>query len=335
MVWNLKDLETVKPNGLRVLSTFSGCGGSSMGYKLAGYEVVGGVEIDPRMAANYEHNLKTKVWCMPIKEFTDKLTSKKLSMKVDVLDGSPPCSSFSMAGARQRHWGKEKRFTEGQAKQVLDNLFFEFIELAQRLQPSVVVAENVGGLIVGKAKYYAKEIIRCFRDIGYTVQLFQLRSERMGVPQARLRLFFIANKLNRKLALSFNEKPITAAEATADLGLQTGRALTPNTVAFKLWHKARPGQCFDKVHPKKQMFNYQKVSPKKPFPTIPAHGGVICHWEEPRNLSRMENIRAQTFPDDYEFVFGVAPAYGCGMSVPPIMMMRIAQQVEKAFFAKQ
>jgi DNA (cytosine-5)-methyltransferase 1 len=48
---------------------------------------------------------------------------------LDILDGSPPCSSFSMAGNREKDWGKEKKFREGQAEQVLDNLFFDFIDL--------------------------------------------------------------------------------------------------------------------------------------------------------------------------------------------------------------
>ena len=60
--WSLKDLKKVKKNGYKVLSTFACGGGSTMGYKLAGYEVIGAVEIDKRMAEIYleNHEPKTK-----------------------------------------------------------------------------------------------------------------------------------------------------------------------------------------------------------------------------------------------------------------------------------
>ena len=89
---------------------------------------------------------------------------------LDILDGSPPCSSFSIAGNREKDWGKDKKFREGQAEQVLDTLFFDFIDLAKELQPKVVIAENVKGLLMGKAKEYVKEIYRQFDGTGYYCQ---------------------------------------------------------------------------------------------------------------------------------------------------------------------
>src|SRR6185503_9599664 len=110
---------------------------------------------------------------------------------LDILDGSPPCSTFSMAGSREEAWGKEKQFREGQAMQTLDDLFFDFIALANKLKPKVIIAENVKGLIQGNAKGYVKEIYQKFEDTGYNVQLFLLNAATMGVPQRRERVFFI------------------------------------------------------------------------------------------------------------------------------------------------
>lgn len=70
---------------------------------------------------------------------------------MDILDGSPPCSTFSLSGNREKDWGKEKVFREGQTAQVLDTLFFDFIALAKALQPKVVIAENVKVLLMGNA----------------------------------------------------------------------------------------------------------------------------------------------------------------------------------------
>ena len=90
---------------------------------------------------------------------------------LDILDGSPPCSVFSTAGEREAGWNKEKVFREGQAKQKLDDLFFHFIAIAKRLQPKVVVAENVSGLIKGNAKGYVNEIFKAFREAGSSRQM--------------------------------------------------------------------------------------------------------------------------------------------------------------------
>lgn len=115
---------------------------------------------------------------------------------LDILDGSPPCSTFSTAGEREKNWGVEKRFREGQKKQTLDDLFFVFLDTVKKLQPKIVIAENVVGLIKGNAKGYVNEIIKRFHQLGYEVQIFKLNSMYMEVPQTRNRVFFIAN--NRK-----------------------------------------------------------------------------------------------------------------------------------------
>ena len=90
-----------------------------------------------------------------------------------------------MAGSREKACGKEKHFREGQSKQVLDDLFFHFIDTAKKLKPKVVVAENVKGLVIGKAKGYVKQIFKKFDEAGYDVQLFLLNAAFMGVPQKR------------------------------------------------------------------------------------------------------------------------------------------------------
>lgn len=93
---------------------------------------------------------------------------------MDILDGSPPCSTFSIAGNREKDWGKEKKFREGQSAQVLDTLFFDFIALARVLQPKVVVAENVKGLLMGSAIDYVRRIYKDFDNAGYYCQHFLL-----------------------------------------------------------------------------------------------------------------------------------------------------------------
>jgi DNA (cytosine-5)-methyltransferase 1 len=172
--WMLSDLKNVPQNGIKVMSTFACGGGSSMGYKRAGCEIVAANDIDPEMAWHYKRNLNPPNYFLcPIRDLLTKDLPSEL-FNLDILDGSPPCSTFSMAGSREEAWGKDKHFREGQAKQVLSDLFFDYLDLVERLKPRVAIAENVKGMILGNAKGYTKMVMARFREIGYRPQLFLL-----------------------------------------------------------------------------------------------------------------------------------------------------------------
>jgi DNA (cytosine-5)-methyltransferase 1 len=190
--WNLTDLKDVQPNGISVMSTFACGGGSSMGYKRLGCEILAANDIDPEMEYHYKLNLKPKHYFLcPIKDLITAGLPPEL-FSLDILDGSPPCSSFSMAGNREKDWGKKKHFREGQAEQVLDDLFFDYLNLVDRLKPKVSIAENVKGMIQGAAKGYVKMIFQRYKEIGYRPQLFLVNAADCGVPQKRERVFFVA-----------------------------------------------------------------------------------------------------------------------------------------------
>lgn len=326
--WNLSDLKNIIPNNKKVFSCFHCGGGSTMGYKLAGYEVLGGVEIDPEMMAIYKANHNPKYsYLMGVQQFKNILNESlpKELFELDILDGSPPCSSFSMAGSREDAWGENKKFREGQAEQVLDDLFFDFIDIAKKLQPKVVVAENVKGLIIGKAKGYVKKIYQSFNNAGYDVQLFLLNAAFMGVPQKRERTFFIARKKGLNLPeirLNFNEKPLSVKDVSGDINT-AGKQLTTK-LQINYWNKTKPGDGLGSVGG----FNSQKkISAYEPCLTQTA-STRHWHWEAPNQISDELVIRLQTFPDDYKFN-NQDVAYFCGMSVPPFMMQRVADQIFK------
>lgn len=299
-----------------------------MGYKLAGYDVLGCVEIDPQMMKVYRQNHNPKYhYLMGIQQF-NKIPDDDLPQEffeLDILDGSPPCSSFSMAGSREKAWGKNKKFREGQSQQVLDDLFFHFIDTVKKLQPKVVIAENVKGLIQGKAKGYVKQIFKGFKDAGYDCQLFLLNAARMGVPQRRERTFFIANRIGERCSMRFDEKSIPLSDALSDFLFDKGSPLPPIKAAY--WEKTRKGDSFSKIHPKGHYFNEIKCSPNLPANTLPAAGGLSM-WNHPYYLSKKQVSIIQSFPDDYNYC-GIKNTYMCGMSVPPFMMQRVATEVYK------
>ena len=328
--WYLKDGYPPK-NGLKVFGTFICGGGSTMGYKLAGFEHLGGVEIDPPIADVYKTNHNPKyLFVEDIREFAKRNEYPKDLYNLDILDGSPPCSSFSMAGNREKDWGKTKVFREGQAEQRLDDLFFDYIALAKKLQPKVVIAENVKGLIQGNAKAYVHRIKKEFELAGYKVQLFLLNAASMGVPQKRERVFFICqrNDLNfPKLELKFNEEAITFEKIVE---LNAKRNDLSNSYTEK-WYNTKQGE-----NPKAKSGNtfgfMYKTSPYEVVSTITS-GGTNCFYLEPKELTNNEYCQIGTYPLDYNFK-KIEPKYLIGMSVPPVMTAQIATEIYNQWFKK-
>lgn len=342
--WTLEQADFTKDKG-KVFSCFSGGGGSTMGYKLAGFDVIGCNEIDKRMMSVYLKNHNPKYsYLEGIQTLKSREDLPIDLFDLDILDGSPPCSSFSMSGNRGKDWGKEKVFREGQSKQVLDTLFFDFIDLAKKLQPKIVVAENVMGLLQGGAIKYVAEIYKQFESAGYYLQHFILDAATMGVPQRRQRVFFIGlrNDLagqfltqtdlffeQPQLNLEFNGKPIPFAEIED----KTDTSTITHTAYSKYWALVKEGESFDKVHPKGHFFSDNKADPAKPIPTILADNHGTWHYSVQRRLNDSELIKAASFPSDYNFC-GQDVKYIVGMSVPPLMIYGIATQLYRQWICK-
>jgi DNA (cytosine-5)-methyltransferase 1 len=304
-----------------------------MGYKLAGFEHLGGVEIDQQVAAVYKANHKPRyLYTEDIRKFNKRTDLHDELFNLDLLDGSPPCSSFSMAGNREKDWGKEKVFREGQAMQRLDDLFFDYISLAKRLQPKVVIAENVKGMLQGNAKAYVKRIKAEFEAAGYIVQLFLLNAASMGVPQRRERVFFVCQRKDMgwsPLVLNFKEKPVTFKEIYQECNR------TPLSNAYtRHWENA--GQDGRAKTAKGNTFGYMyRANWNEPLATITAGSlGGFALPDTPVCLSANEIILAGSFPVDYNFT-GIEPSYLIGMSVPPVMTAQVAHQVYLQWLSKQ
>lgn len=335
--WTLDQLPEEK-NGRKVFSCFSCGGGSSMGYKRAGFDVIGNCEIDKKINAMYVKNMHPKYnYCMDLREFNaipDADLPEEL-FGIDILDGSPPCSTFSTAGKRDKGWGKEKVFREGQAKQTLDDLFFIFLETVKKLNPKIVIAENVTGILTGKARGYVNGIINSFHDMGYQVQIFNLNAARMNVPQARRRVFFIASRLKgiKKLDLDFKEPEILFG----DVRTEHGKPLPDGTVMTYLVRKAKKGDrklsmTTDRLYGQyKNYYSHMLTYDEEVCCTVTSAGEYI-RFADRSLFSDQDFISCQTFPQDYDFD-GNSVQYVCGMSVPPNMMANIATEVYRQWLS--
>lgn len=177
---------------LKILDTFAGAGGFSLGFQLAGAKVVGAIEVDSWAAETFKFNHpEATVLQGDITTMSDQLIVDTFgALKPDVVLGGPPCQGFSICNKKN-----------GDPKDPRNSLFEEFIRVGRLLKPSVMIMENVPNLI--KAKTESKELvidIICaeLRALGYEVKYQILEATHYGVPQIRKRLFVVASRSKLK-----------------------------------------------------------------------------------------------------------------------------------------
>lgn len=352
--WYLSDgfpAHGIAYHGNTVFSCFAGAGGSSMGYRLAGYKVIGFNELDGRQANQYITNLGTPEfqYIEDIRSFRSRDNLPKGLFEIDILDGSPPCTTFSTIGQRQKACGIEKKFKEGQKLQRLDDLVFEYIQLGLLLKPKIIIMENVKGFVIGYGKNYLSKIGKMLEtDYAYTWDI--LDASRMGVPQKRERFFlfcirkdllpYIKNNglLIKTPIIQFEDMqivPYSEIELEAKKSNSQHRYINENSKLFGLWDKIAPGRgLVDLKYLKGAYFPYRKLHPNKPINTLTTSPYLLMHYSEKRYISKQEAIFASTFPSDYKAVSKSALYFAMGMTVPPIMMAQIAYQIKEQWLDK-
>lgn len=309
----MADIRGIEPNGFKAVSTFAGCGGSSTGYRMAGYRMLLANEFIPAAGDTYEANMAdyTILDRRDIRKVTAGSILDSIGLgygDLDVFDGSPPCASFSMAGARAALWGAVKSYSD--TEQRVDDLFGEYLRLAEGLQAKVCVAENVPGLTIGVARGFYNEIMDGFSAAGYYVEAAILEAEWLGVPQARHRLFFVAV---RKDLHEAGLKPAFPAPLGYYYSLQdaipdvaVGRSVMPVEPETDIT-KYAIGEQWEKIGgfgQSEKFFQLVRPHPEKPCPTITATAAQtgaasVVHPTEKRKFSVAELKRIGGFPDDF------------------------------------
>lgn len=192
---SMAEIAVIPWNGFTVASTFSGCGGSCLGYRLAGFRVAWANEFVPAAQDSYRANKAKESYLDPrdIKLVQPGKILQQLKIRkgeLDLFDGSPPCQAFSTAGKRHKGWGETKKY-EGGHEQLNETLFGEWLRLLRGLMPKVFIAENVSGLVKGTCKGIFLEILAEMKAAGYRVSCKVLDAQWLGVPQQRQRTIFV------------------------------------------------------------------------------------------------------------------------------------------------
>lgn len=334
------------------LDLFSGCGGLTTGLRLAGFSVLGAIELDPLAVATYRLNHpKVRVWESDIRQVRAIRVLRELRLRpgdLDLLAGCPPCQGFStlrtMNGVRRNRDGG-------------NNLLFEFLRFVRVLRPKALLMENVPALA---SNWRLPLFRRRLHTLGYYGSFRVIDAATFGVPQRRRRMVFLAARA---------AEPFFAAEPT-----------TRRTVRDAIAHLPAAGRSGDPAH---DLPEVRSLRIARLIAAIPKNGGgrhdlgttrqLECHkhcdgfydvygrmaWDDVaptittgfvnpskgrflhpsrnRTITLREGALLQTFPSKYRFDLSrgkYAAAQMIGNALPPELIRRQAIAI-RAFLASR
>jgi DNA-cytosine methyltransferase len=213
-------MNTINKPKRSLVSLFAGCGGSSLGYKQAGFDIRLAVEWDMKAADVYRRNFpETSIFGGDIADLTAEEALEITGLQpgeLDVLDGSPPCQGFSTAGQR--------KFTDSR-----NRLFEEYVRMIDVFRPKMLVMENVSGLRKGKMRLMFAEMTIALKQAGYKVSCRELNAWWYGVPQDRRRLIWVGVREDLDMEPGHPDptvtRPVSVREALGilyDANIKTG-----------------------------------------------------------------------------------------------------------------
>jgi DNA (cytosine-5)-methyltransferase 1 len=310
-----------------VISLFCGCGGSSLGYKLAGFKELLAVDWDRHAETVFQDNFHdVPFWNRNVVELEANEILKRCNIQkgeLDVLDGSPPCQGFSISGKRKVNDSR--------------NMLFEnFVRIIQGLEPKVFLMENVPGMVRGKMKGMFIEIMKSLKALDYEVECRKLNAMHYNVPQSRERLFFIG--VRKDLGI----KPVFPKPNPKWTSVKDALKGVPEDTEIKYFEgkssiymkKTKQGEQASDYHPNGSMFNFVRLQWAKPSNTITKtmnqRMSGLAHPEEDRFLTISELKRLSSFPDNFKMSGKFEEKWArIGNAVMPNQMRAIAQTIKE------
>jgi DNA (cytosine-5)-methyltransferase 1 len=321
--------KAVVKNGL--ISLFSGAGGMDIGFEKAGFKTVWANEYDKTIAPSYQNFFPDVTFDgRSIRDVPDT----DLPSKITGVIGGPPCQSWSEAGAK-RGIGDPR-----------GELFYEYLRVIKKSQPTFFVAENVHGLIHARNLDSFNSILEMFKEVGYLVNWKLLKASDFGVPQDRERVFIVGyhKSIGKKFVfpepLEFKK---TLRDAIGDLeNLKIGATKKVKNHEFMdsgyspIFLSRNRVRSWDE-----QSFTILATDRHIPFhPQAPkmikVEGQEMREFakgyeDKYRRLTIRECARIQTFPDEYEFLYSnKRNAYKMiGNAVPVDLAYWVAKKIKQ------
>lgn len=344
-----------------VIDLFSGVGGLSLGFRMAGYDVLLANEIDSSIAEAYTKNHpETKMINADITSLDIGSIFGEYVNKVDVVIGGPPCQGFSQKGQR-KSINDPRNF-----------LFRYFFEVVRYVQPSFFVIENVPNILTAEKGYFKQEIAEIFQSIGYKINCSILNAADYGVPQNRHRAFIIGNRIGVDFVFPLPKKDkVTIWDAISDLNyLNSGEGVPEDQ------YRCKPESEYQQFMRRNslRLHNHQAtnhsalalrklklIPPEGDKSSLPSdmltksiYSGTWCRmrtdaqsvtittrFDTPssgqfthpflnRSITVREAARIQSFPDDFIFYGNKGSQMKqVGNAVPPLLANAVAEQIKK------
>lgn len=352
---------------INVLDLFCGAGGLSLGFKMAGFNIYGGVDFNEAAMLTHKNNFKARYeYCGDISKITDDTIKKEFVGKIDVIIGGPPCQGFSGLNRRNKD-GNDPR----------NMLFLQYLRFVSIIEPKVVVIENVKQILTTKNGSVKAEIEKVLDELGYNVSHSILDASKYGVPQARHRNIFVGIKkdigtFNFESLAAYEKPKVTVYDAISDIADIEEKVILDNNCSSsyvlnnaksqyqKLMRKGMNGVLYNHLmyYPKdnvQKMISYVpqggnwKYVPKELFKsdrdnrqsnylrrlsydtqsiTIDTGHNVYFHPIFNRVPTIRESARIQSFPDSFIFYGNKGEQFRqVGNAVPPLMSYALAQAI--------
>lgn len=287
---------------MKVVDLFSGCGGMSLGFKMAGYEIVGAFDNWDAAINIYQANFTHPLFKMDLSTNDAIPTIQKLDP--DLIVGGPPCQDYSIAGKRKMG--------------IRANLTIKFAEIVSTIKPSWVVFENVYNIERFPTLPKLQEILI---KAGYGLSSKVLDASLCGVPQKRKR-FFLIGKLGAKsgffddeLNSNLSSKPMTVRDYLGD---------TLHTQYYYMHPRSYNRRAvFSIDEPSATIRGINRPIPEN-YKRHPADKADIS--DGVRALTTKERGLLQTFPSTFLFPGAKTDVeLAIGNAVPPALAKYIAQ----------
>ena len=345
---------------LRVLDLFSGCGGLSLGFEKAGFDIIAGIDNWQDALVTFQRNHPhAQALLMDLAKVRIASVGKTLDSDIDVIIGGPPCQGFSISGKRDPNDPR--------------NLLYKtFLNAVRHFSPKIFVMENVPNLVSMDQGRIKDQIVKDFESLGYKVHYRILLASDYGVPQNRKRVFFVG--VPSGLSFSFpngeflNHK-ITCKEAICDLpesslvdgasyiksAISNYQRLMRNSSSGVFNHQTTEhssetvriislvpdgGNYKDLPHhlreTRKVNIAWTRYSSSKPSFTIDTGHRHHFHYLYNRVPTVRESARLQSFPDDFVFCCSKTSQYKqVGNAVPPLLAEAVAKAIFKILTLKK
>ena len=337
-----------------VLDLFCGCGGLSLGFEQAGYDVLAGIDVWKDALVTYQANHKySKAIQADLMTLQPEEVSKTIGTKsVDVIIGGPPCQGFSIAG---------KRIIDDER----NKLYKSFVRMVEYFKPKAFVMENVPNILTMGEGIIKRSILRDFENLGYYVTTKVLLASNYGVPQNRRRAVFVGllNGLEYQYPEPTTLTPVTAKDAISDLPEDTldegaSYVTTPKSEFQKQIRQGSTGVYNHEItvhteqtqriiamvpdggnykdlpeelqNTRKVHIAWTRLNSQRPSITIDTGHFHHFHYKYNRVPTVRESARFQSFPDTFVFIGNkTSKLKQVGNAVPPMMAKEIALQLQK------